>query len=57
MKYIPPYILDKIARREEQKIKELRQKLELPKFQTLEPSYEKEEDTSTPHKPLIIDMS
>jgi hypothetical protein len=57
MKHIPLYILDKMARREEQKIKELRQKLELPKFPTPEHSYEKEEDTSTPYKPLIIDMS
>ena len=57
MKHIPLYILDKIARREEQKIKELRQKLELPKFQPPGISYEKEEGTSTPYKPLIIDMS
>ena len=57
MKHIPLYILDKMARREKQKIKELRQKMELPKFPTPESYYEKEEDTPTPYKPLIIDMS
>jgi hypothetical protein len=57
MKYIPLYILEKIARREEQKINELRQRLRLPTPQPLEPLPENEEDAETPYKPIIIDMS
>ena len=57
MKHIPLYILEKIARREEQKINELRQRLRLPIPQPLEPFLETEEDTETSYKPIIIDMS
>jgi len=60
MKYIPSHILEKIVRREQEKINELRQKLRLPAPQPLEPFLENEEDTETsykPYKPIIIDMS
>jgi hypothetical protein len=57
MKYIPLYILEKIARREEQKINEPRQRLRLPIPQPLEPFPENKEDTETSYKPIIIDMS
>jgi len=56
MKNIPLYILDKLARREEQKIKELRQKLELPPPAPRNSLYEKEEPPPS-YEPLIIDMS
>ena len=57
MKSIPLYILEKIARREEQKINEPRQRLRLPIPQPLEPFPENKEDTETSYKPIIIDMS
>ena len=56
MKNIPLYILEKWARREEQKIKELQQRLRLPIPQPQMPS-EKEEDAPGPYEPLIIDMT
>jgi len=57
MKYIPLYILEKIARREEQKINELRQRLRLPIPEPSDPLLEIKEDVDTPYKPIIIDMS
>jgi hypothetical protein len=57
MKYIPLYILEKIARREEQKINELRQRLRLPIPEPSDPLLENKEDVDTPYKPIIIDMS
>lgn len=57
MKYIPSHILEKIVRREEQKINELRQRLRLPIPQPLESFPENKEDTEILYKPIIIDMS
>lgn len=57
MKNIPLYILDKLARREEEKLKELRLQLELPILPPRDSLYEKAEEPPPPYKPLIIDMS
>ena len=57
MKNIPLYILEKIARREEEKTKELRQKLRLPILPTPNPLDQKKEELPQPYEPLIIDMS
>ena len=57
MKNIPLYILDKLARREEEKLKELRLQLELPILPPRDSLYEKAEEPPPPYEPLIIDMS
>jgi hypothetical protein len=54
MKYIPPYILDKIERREKKKREELQKRLRLPLPLPLQPEINEEKKEKEDY--IIIDM-